>query len=670
MAHRFVDLTLLHLFTCLTFLVCPAAKAQSVEWRFGMEDTYSQLGGLLNESDQQRLLDQLRSLVQMQSAGGDININGTAGGWAGMQAFQTSPINFSASDAYVRLLQDHGFSMLWNIRINALWSQTDNPDCYSTTIIPSCAPDPAHEQDLYDYIYAIVERYDGDGFEDMGFDTPETDDDLRIPIQFYLMTGEIEFAGATPEPEGGYGDAARSHFWTDNIENLLKTHRIIYRAIHDADPTGYSKLVSSGGVFWDLYTDFPDWPAIEGPTVQARLNGDNNHDAVYTESFNRLKQMLTSFGDDTDGVECDYIGWHPHMPWRETDQVMRFIRTYAGDKPVYIDDMWCNIFLQQRADAPGNCLFTDGGTNIQGDFPNELVPNYADLRRGVIFNQIPGARDWYLLRHNRTLVKAFVSAFGEGAERACVSGIADLTIERLGLGAYINILGSLGEGFPAKPGAYTYKMLIDFLHDFTSVTELNVGSDPRTRVYRFERPLPRGPVIVAWSETGAAPENLDYSIANGEEVSFGVDADSLKITHTPLRMDQTEGDVEFVKAADFQLSIRLGYNPIFIELADLTELDVAELNSPIRDLNIAPNPLSSVARINFTLSRAADVKLEVFDVLGNRIAAPAAGMRAAGSHTVIWNGRDARGGAVPSGVYVCRLRGAQFEAAAQINVMR
>ncbi len=93
-------------------------------------------------------------------------------------------------------------------------------------------------------------------------------------------------------------------------------------------------------------------------------------------------------------------------------------------------------------------------------------------------------------------------------------------------------------------------MLIDFLHDFTSVTELNVGSDPRTRVYRLERPLPRGPVIAAWSETGAAPENLDYSIANGEEVGFGVDADALKITRTPLCMDQTEGDVEFVGAAE------------------------------------------------------------------------------------------------------------------------
>ena len=670
MANRIVVPTLLLIVLCLTFLVCPAAKAQGVEWRFGMEDTYSQLGGLLNESDEQLLLDQLRTLVQSQSAGGDININGTAGGWAGMQTFETSDINFANSDAYVQLLQNYGFSMLWNLRTNALWSQAENPDCYSTTIIPSCAPDPAHEQDLYDYVYAIVERYDGDGFEDMGYDTPETDDDLRIPIQFYLMTGEIEFAGATPEPEGGYGDAARSHFWTDNLENLLKTHRIIYRAIHDADPSGKSKLVSSGGVFWDLYADFPDWPETEGPTVQSRLNGGNNHDAIYAESFNRLKQMLTSFGDDNDGVECDYIGWHPHMPWREIDQVMRFIRTYAGDKPVYIDDMWCNIFLQQRADAPGNCLFTDGGAAMHGDFPNELVPNYADLRRGVIFNQIPGARDWYLLRHNRTLVKAFVSAFGEGAERASVSGIADLTIERLGLGAYINILGSLGEGFPAKPGAHTYKMLIDLLHDFTTVTELNVSSDPRTRVYRFERPNARGPVFVAWSETGGAPPDLDYSSANGEEVSFGVDSDSLKITHTPLRTDQTAGDVEFVKAADFQLSIQLGFNPVFIELADVSVLSVAEARSPIRELNIAPNPVNSAARISFTLSRAADIRLEIFDVLGNLVAAPAAGPRAAGLHTVIWNGRAAHGEAVPPGVYVCRLRGVQFEAAAQISIVR
>ena len=189
---------------CLLLLSPATVRAQHVEWRFGFEDTYSQLGGVLNQEQKDFLLSKLEVLVEAQQAGGDININGTAGGWNAMQPLETASISFANADELVQTLQNHGFSMLWNLRLNAPWAKNGNDDCYDTGIITSCAPGPDHEQDLYDYIFALVERYDGDGVEDMGHETPgDPTDDLRIPIQFYLMTGEIEFAGATPIPEPG-----------------------------------------------------------------------------------------------------------------------------------------------------------------------------------------------------------------------------------------------------------------------------------------------------------------------------------------------------------------------------------------------------------------------------------------------------------------------------------
>lgn len=60
----------------------------------------------------------------------------------------------------------------------------------------SCAPDAEHEDHLYNYVFALVERYDGDGVMDMGHTTPnDTNDDLIIPIQFYVFVGEVEFTG-------------------------------------------------------------------------------------------------------------------------------------------------------------------------------------------------------------------------------------------------------------------------------------------------------------------------------------------------------------------------------------------------------------------------------------------------------------------------------------------
>ncbi len=546
-------------------LVAAGAVAAPLPSRFGLEDTWAQLAGLLTPPQKDGLAAKMAALTAAQPEGGDVNVNGLAGGWNQMQSAAGAPVDFSQSDALVRLLQAHRFSMLWNLRINAAWASAGNADCYGAPPSTDCAPDADHEDDLYDYIRAVVERYDGDGVDDMGSDTPDPSDDLMAPVRFYLMTGEIEFAGANSSDPATYGDSATSHFWSDTIPHLLETHRIVRQAIHDADPTGATKLVSSGGVLWDLYADFPDYPATLGPTVQARLAGTNNHSASYSQSFDRLVEMLTSFGDDSDGIEADYIGWHPHMGWREIPQAFALIRQHAPGKPIYVDDMWANLFLQSRADAPGYAQFTDGGAAIAGDFPNPLVPSYTVLRNSVPSNT-NGVRDWYDARTARQLVKSFVTAFGEGAERVSFSGNADYALDRgIGITGWINLLGSFGDtpSFPEKPAFYTYRMLVEKLNDFTCVNELAVSGDPRTRVYRFERP--RGPVWIGWSETSGAPANLDYDVANGQTVSFGVGQGSLRRTKIVDTWGATAPQVSTLSTPSNSLSQQLGYEPLIVE---------------------------------------------------------------------------------------------------------
>lgn len=69
----------------------------------------------------------------------------------------------------------------------------------------------------------------------------------------------------------------------------------------------------------------------------------------------------------------------------------------------------------------------------------------------------------------------------------------------------------------------------------------------------------------------------------------------------------------------------------------------------------APNPFNPATTISYTLARAADVHLAIFDVAGRRVLTLVDGERGAGTHNVIWEGRDAVGRAVPSGVYYYRL---------------
>lgn len=69
----------------------------------------------------------------------------------------------------------------------------------------------------------------------------------------------------------------------------------------------------------------------------------------------------------------------------------------------------------------------------------------------------------------------------------------------------------------------------------------------------------------------------------------------------------------------------------------------------------APTPFNPRTTLSFTLDRAGEVRLQLFDLAGRRIRTLVAERREAGHHAVTWNGRDDRGRGVASGVYVVRL---------------
>jgi len=68
-----------------------------------------------------------------------------------------------------------------------------------------------------------------------------------------------------------------------------------------------------------------------------------------------------------------------------------------------------------------------------------------------------------------------------------------------------------------------------------------------------------------------------------------------------------------------------------------------------------PNPFNPTTTIRFELAKAADVELTIFDATGTRVATLARGVYPAGATDVRWNGTDADGNRVGSGVYYYRL---------------
>ncbi|HUI63634.1 MAG TPA: choice-of-anchor D domain-containing protein [Bacteroidota bacterium] len=68
-----------------------------------------------------------------------------------------------------------------------------------------------------------------------------------------------------------------------------------------------------------------------------------------------------------------------------------------------------------------------------------------------------------------------------------------------------------------------------------------------------------------------------------------------------------------------------------------------------------PNPFNGMTTISYTLPSVAHVRLEIDNVLGQRVRVLYDGVRAPATYTVVWDGTDESRGLLSSGVYFCRL---------------
>jgi outer membrane protein assembly factor BamB len=83
-----------------------------------------------------------------------------------------------------------------------------------------------------------------------------------------------------------------------------------------------------------------------------------------------------------------------------------------------------------------------------------------------------------------------------------------------------------------------------------------------------------------------------------------------------------------------------------------------------------PNPFNPETTIRYSLAQEGPVRLSVFNVLGQEVITLVRGQRSAGSHAVTWDGTDASGSAVSSGLYFCRLQAGEFAETRKMVLLR
>ncbi len=87
-------------------------------------------------------------------------------------------------------------------------------------------------------------------------------------------------------------------------------------------------------------------------------------------------------------------------------------------------------------------------------------------------------------------------------------------------------------------------------------------------------------------------------------------------------------------------------------------------------LQSSPNPFNASTAIRYRLAETSEIRLSLYNLLGQEVRRLMDGEMPAGAHLALWDGRDDSGRPMASGVYLCRFRAEDFTQTKRIVLLR
>ncbi len=448
--------------------------------------------------------------------------------WGEMQKGPNDAIDFTRLDDYVREYQKAGFGdLVICLKANAKWA--------------SRAPGLVHWDDanpkpeFYDayekWIGSVVERYDGDGVNDMP--------GLRWPVR-YLEIGS-EFSSYEPGP----------------VAHYLETLGHAYRAAHRASST----IEVAHAAFLPT-TAFRSHPAPSAEAYQRAF------DSIEVDRTHTLQDMWSIL----DHPELfDVANFHALADPTEIEDTVRWLgfemsrRGYR--KPVMISDTLVTPLI-----AWGRATSCDGPKDKLG----KLIPPVTEADRckvAEVFSKLVSddakTIQWaQAFTAADTVQRAVVSA-EQGVRLVDLAYTTDLPslpfkTRLFGAGAglttwagFIDLKGKCVD--EKRPVLYATKQLMGYLRDYQSVRRLPYP-DPQVRVYEVERP--GGKVWVAWLDPGRVTLPGESEPTKAVTIPMGGGQASIEaVIDAP---QQTTGRRVGLAASEGGASVTLTPRPVFV----------------------------------------------------------------------------------------------------------
>lgn len=232
------------------------------------------------------------------------------------------------------------------------------------------------------------------------------------------------------------------------------------------------------------------------------------------------------------------------------------------------------------------------------------------------------------------------------------SGDPEVVVTRqAGVVSVLTSDGSLRAGWPViGPGDVFAPAIVDDIDGLEA--EVLFATDLETVHARATD----GQTPFAWPGDAGSPTEL--SPATGDVDGDG-ELDLIVLTTTSVvrfDIDSTVSVDDFMRWTQFGHDAQRTFCAAGAKVATGVESAGSTASVRIAFAPAFPNPTSSGrTTMQFSLPRAARTRVEMFDVRGRRVRVLADGVREAGQHAVLWDGRDGTGRDVGTGTYFGRL---------------
>ncbi len=169
-----------------------------------------------------------------------------------------------------------------------------------------------------------------------------------------------------------------------------------------------------------------------------------------------------------------------------------------------------------------------------------------------------------------------------------------------------------------------------------------------------------GMVRVSWDV--APEENIIHYVVYRDTAAVFVPSDLRAVAmvdHPSATFDDTPPfDCYYLIAAVNSFGYSSGYSERVYTSDQVSPVGDEQTPKVLAISGVVPNPFNPMTTVKFDLPRSGRVQLSIFDLRGRLVRDLISGQMEAGSHDVVWNGRNDQGQTAAAGVYFARLSSA------------